>query len=311
MKALYIIAWICLVLCIIVHVLAILGQEDILSDIDVLFWLLHGGVILLGLPLVLCSQKLIVGIKEKDFWKAVLKDCPSWMRRMAGFFVLYGIINFIFFTRTFGTVENVSSPTVTDFRYVSSFWMIFYSIEIAVFHSYLKKKSSDAQKNVLSDQILPMDKDSRQQYDPNGDSTQTKWSKYSRIIMIFIIVGAIFLFLLWLAIIGYPWFLGCTLFSLVPFVAIHAIYIIYFSWRWNRYMQKNHFKIWKKGKSYSLADRVESQRLVNELDDSYLKTLNLKATRFSTICLYIWLVVVVLINVGLVLLQNYTNPSAG
>ena len=76
-------------------------------------------------------------------------------------------------------------------------------------------------------------------------------------------------------------------------------------------MQKNHFKIWKKGKSTSLADKVESQRLVKELNDPYLESLNLNATRFSKICLYIWLVVIVLINVGLVLLQKYTNPSIG
>ena len=213
--------------------------------------------------------------------------------------------------RKSGTNGSVGNPTITDFKYLSGFWMTFYSIEVAVFHSYLKKKISDTSKNVFSDQILPMDKDSRQQYDSNKYNTQTKWSKYSRIIMIFFIVGAIFLFLLWLAIIGYPWFLGCTLFSLVPFVVIQVLYMIYFTWRWERYMQKNHFKIWKKGKSSSLADRVESQKLVKELDDPYIKSLNLKATRFSKICLWIWLVVVVLINVGLVLLQKYTNPSAG
>jgi hypothetical protein len=156
-----------------------------------------------------------------------------------------------------------------------------------------------------------MDKDSRQQYDSNIDSPRIKWSKYSRTIMIFFIVGAIFLFLLWLAIIGYPWFLGCTLFTLFPFAAVQVMYGLYFAWRLDRYLQKNHFKIWKKGKSSSLADRMESQRLVKELDDPYLKSLKLKATRFSKICLWIWLVVVVLINVGLVLLQKYTNPSAG
>jgi hypothetical protein len=88
MKALYIIAWICLVLSIIVHVLSTLGPEDVLSGIDGIVWLLHGGAILLGFPAILCSQKLIVGTQEKDFWTAALKNCPLWIRRMVGFFVL-------------------------------------------------------------------------------------------------------------------------------------------------------------------------------------------------------------------------------
>jgi hypothetical protein len=210
--------------------------------------------------------------------------------------------------RKSGTVENTNGTPTTVFKGFSGHWMIFYSIEVAIFYSYLKKKSSEASKKMLSDQILPMDKDSRQQYDSNKDSPQTKWSKYSRIILTFFIVGVIFLFLLWLAIIGYPWFLGCTLFSLFPFVVIQVLYMIYFTWRWERYMQKNHFKIWKKGKSTSLADRVESQRLVKELDDPCLKSLTFKATRFSKICLWLWLVTVGLIIISLVLLQKYYPP---
>ena len=310
MKALYIIAWICLVLSITVHVLSILGPEDVLSDIDGIVWLLHGGGILLGFPAVLCSQKLIVGTQEKDFWKAVLKDCPLWMRRMVGFFFLYGIVSFIIFITKSEEPTHSSGTPANIFRGFSGHWMIFYSIEVAIFYSYLKKKFSDTSKNMFSDQILPMDRDSRQQYDSNGDSSQTKRGKYFRIIMVFLIVGTIFLFLLWLAVIGYPWFLGCILFSLVPFVVIQAIYMIYFTWRWDRYMQKNHFKIWKKGKSSSLADSVESQRLVKELDDPYLKSLTFKATRFSKICLWVWLFVVGLVVIGLVLLQKYYPPNS-
>lgn len=302
MKALYIIAWVCLVLSIIVHVLSIWGPEDVLSDVDAFVWLLHGGAILLGLPLVLCAQKLIVGTQEKDFWKTALKNCPYWMRGMVVFFVVYGIANFIFFMRSGAAARSGDTPA-NIFKGFSGHWMIFYSLEVAVFYSYLKQKLSDAPKKLLGGQVVPMDADSRQQYDADEGRHQIKWNKYRRIIVIFLIVGSIFSILLWLAFRGYPWFLGYILLSLFPFAAAHVIYMLYSGWRADVYLQKNHFKIWKKGKSSSLADRVESQRLVKELDDPYLKSLNIKARRFSTICFWIWLIVVGLIVTVLILLQ--------
>jgi hypothetical protein len=309
MKALYIIAWVGLVLSIIVHVLSMSGPEDIFSSVDALVWILHGGAILLGFPSILCVQKLTIGTKEKDFWKAALKDCPSWMRKMVGFFVLYGIINFIFFiTKTEPATSGHGTPT-SIFKGFSGHWMIIYSIEVAIFHSYLKKRFSDVSKNSTGDQILPMDIDSRQQYDSNRNQLQTKRNKYFRIIKLFIIVGCIFSILLWLAFKGYPWFLGCAMFSLFPFVVVQMIYAVYSSWRINVYLQKNHFKIWKKGKSSSFADRVEFQRLFKELDDPYLKSLTLKGTRFSKICLWVWLILLGLALTVIALLQWYVQSK--
>lgn len=302
MKALYIIAWVCLVLSIIVHVLSILGPEDVLSDVDAFVWLLHGGAILLGLPVVMCAQKLIIGTQEKDSWKAVLKNCPYWMRGMVVFFVVYGIGNFIVFMRSGAATHSGDTPA-SIFKGFSGHWMIFYSIEVAIFYSYLKQKLSGAPKNFLGGQVVPMDADSRQQYDADVGRHQIKWNKYRRIIVIFLIVGSIFLILLWLAFRGYPWFLGYILLSLFPFAVAHVIYMLYSTWRADVYLQRNHFKIWKKGKSSSLADRVESQRLVKELDDPYLKSLNVKARRFSTICFWVWLIVVGVIVTSLILLQ--------
>jgi len=309
MKTLYIIAWIALVLSVIVHLSSVLGPEDMFWDVDAFVWLLHGGAILLGFPAVLCAQKLSFGRQDTDSRNRVLQNCPSWMRNMVGFFVLYGIANFIIFMTKSTIAKSGGGTPMTVFKGFSGHWMVFYSIEMAIFYSCLKKKLSDPPKNMLRDQILSMNKDSGQQYDSSKDDPRTKWSKYSRIIMTFVIVAVIFIFLLWLAIKGYPWFLGCTLFSLFPFVVIQVLHIIYFTLRWQRYMKKNHFQIWKKGKSTSLADRVESQRLGKELDDPYLNSLNSKVTRFSKILLYVWLVTVGLVIIGLVLLPKYYPPS--
>ena len=303
MRALYIIAWVCLVLSIIVHVLSILGPEDIFSDVDSFIWFLHGGCIFLGLPMILCIQKLAFGTQEKDCWKVALQYCPLWMKRMVGFFLFYGIVNFIIFITKSEEPTNSSSTPASIFKGFSGHWMIFYSIEMATFYSYLKKRSSDISKNFSNNQIVPMDKAFRQQYDSKMDRYQTKWNKYSQIILKFFIVGIIFSILVWLAFKGYPWFLGCTLFSLFPFIVIHLIYAIYSGWRANVYLQKNHFKIWKKSKSSSLADRMESQRLIKEVDDPYLKSFTLKATRFSKICFWVWLILIGLVLTGLTLLQ--------
>ena len=303
MKVFYIIAWIGLALSVIVHVLSILGPEDVLSDIDGIVWMLHGGAILLGFPAVLCSQKLISGTQEKDFWKAVLKDCPLWMSRMVGFFFLYGIISFIIFMTTSEGPTHGRGTPAHIFKGFSGHWMIFYSIEVAIFHSYLKKKLSDVSNTFFGDKIVPMDKESRHQYDSITEYKRIRWDKYFRIIVIFFIVGGIFLILLWLAFRGYPWFLGCTLFSLFPFAVVNMVYAAYSGWKHNVYIKKNHFEIWKKGKSSFFVDRVEAQRLIKELDDPYLKSLSLNATKFSKICFWVWMIVIGVIIIGLILLQ--------
>ncbi len=302
MKALYIIAWFGLVLSIVVHTLSILGHEDILSDIDAFAWMLHGGCILLGFPLVLCARKITIGTHEKDFWKAVLKYCPSWMKGMVGFFFLYGIINFILFIKS-GTVENDGSTPASVFKGFSGHWMIFYSLEVAVFYSYLKKCSNKL-KDFPNEPDLSMNGVFCQQHDLNSPSPNAKPKQYSRYIILFLIVGSVFLALLWLAFKGYPWFLFVTLFSLFPFMVIQALYAIYSGWRTSVYLQKNHFKIWKKSKSSSYADRIESQGLIEQMNDPYLKSMNLKATKFSTICFWVWLILIGIVLAGLSVIQQ-------
>jgi hypothetical protein len=182
MKALYIIAWVGLVLSITVHFASLLGPEDIFFGIDGLVWILHGGAILLGLPVILCLQRLTAGTKEKNFWKAVLENCPPWMRGMVVFFFFYGIINFILFmSSSKGATSTHGTPT-SIFKGFSGHWMIFYSIEVAIFHSYLKNRFSDVARKSLGDQTSPMGKKSHQQ-----------------LIKLFLIVGCIFSILLWLA----------------------------------------------------------------------------------------------------------------
>lgn len=300
MKALYIIAWVCLVLSIIVHTLSIIGPEDILSDIDAFVWILHGGAILLFFPLMWCSHTMINRTQEKNFWAAVLKNCPFWLKKMANFFFLYAIINFILFIKS-GKVENDGSTPASVFKGFSGHWMAFYSIEVAVFYSYLKKRSV-AVKSSFNGPSMSTEECFHEQYDLKLPHSQKKRNKYFRFIFLFLVVGSAFCGLLWLAFKGYPWFLFVTLFSLFPFIIIQALYALFSNWRTSVYLQKNHFKIWKKGKSSSLADRVESQRLIKEMNDPYLISLESKVTKFSKILFWVWLVSIGIVLIGLALM---------
>lgn len=276
MKTLYITAWTCLILSIAVHVTSILGPKDILSNLDGFIWMLHGGVILLGGVAIFIYQRTDILTQKKDSKETFFNQCPLWMRRMVVLLVLYGIINFIFFIFN-GLTANGGETPASVFKYFSGHWMIGYSVETAFFYSCMKA-------NVRIPRI--------------------NWSKSLKHIVIFFIVFGIFLFLLWLAFKGYPWFLGITLFSLFPFVIINVMYMAYTGWKNDRYLKKNYFEIWEKSRSPHFSERAESRKMLKELNDPYLKSLSAKLTRFSTISFYVWLVFIGLILIGLFLLQN-------
>jgi hypothetical protein len=106
------------------------------------------------------------------------------------------------------------------------------------------------------------------------------------------LTAVIFLGLLCLFVIGYSWalvILGLGLFSLLPFFVINMVYSLYLGYKSDIYLQKNHFKIWKLGKSPLLKNRLECMNLVRELDDPYLKSVPGRGDRVSQICLWVWL----------------------
>ncbi|UCE99851.1 MAG: hypothetical protein JSV82_01955 [Planctomycetota bacterium] len=110
------------------------------------------------------------------------------------------------------------------------------------------------------------------------------------LIMLLITIG-IFFVLIWLAIKGYPWFLGLGVASFtVPFLLI-CIYSFYCGWKEEKYLQKSFFEIWMKGQSPSLRSRLEYRRIVRSLDDPYLNKLRSKRETLGKTCLRIWLIV--------------------
>ena len=80
-------------------------------------------------PAVLMAQKLSRGAEPTDIWKAVLRGCPSWMRRLFYVLFAYAFINF------FAGITLGSNSEANDFRIFSGHWILFYFAALAMLHS--------------------------------------------------------------------------------------------------------------------------------------------------------------------------------
>ncbi len=135
MRVILYIAWAGLILSGIVHIMSLVGYNEFLNDWEAFVFFLHGGAILLGLPMILSLQKTATGKNKKDLWKIALENCPNWMRKLIGLCLIYGFLSSIieWFLSTGGHESRA------PFKFFSSGWIIFYSLEIGVIHSYLHR----------------------------------------------------------------------------------------------------------------------------------------------------------------------------
>ena len=112
-----------LVLSLIVHIYALIG---VANPFGAAAWVLHGGVFVVWLPAVVVAHRSTRESKQRDFWKAALRACPEWMKRMTYAFGAYAMINFVLFLALFRDNE---------LRGFSGHWMAFYSAALAVLYS--------------------------------------------------------------------------------------------------------------------------------------------------------------------------------
>jgi hypothetical protein len=131
-----------LALSLVAHVAALLGQPQPLGG---LAWGLHLGIFVVWVPTVLVGNRLVADFKRKDFWKAALRGCPRWLRRLTYGFFVYAVVNFLLFAfdapqRPAGAGAN-APPAV--FRGFSGHWMAFYAAATAVLYSAIVVSGSD------------------------------------------------------------------------------------------------------------------------------------------------------------------------
>lgn len=105
---------------------------------------LHVGIFVVWIPTVIIAQRNTREFKRKDFWKAALRGCPSWMKGLTYGFFAYAIVNFAyFFLTTADGAKHSSPPDAAILRGFSGHWMAFYSAAMSVLYSSTRV-SSDA-----------------------------------------------------------------------------------------------------------------------------------------------------------------------
>ena len=143
-----------LILSLIVHLSALVGIDLGLGQA---VWALHIGVFVVWLPTVsLVTIKTTGDFRRLDFWKAALRGCPDWMRKMTYGFFGYAVVNFIIFifltVNHPGSHSNEAAPVTL--RGFSGHWMAFYSIALAALYSSTRIKETDTERRCLNDHLM-------------------------------------------------------------------------------------------------------------------------------------------------------------
>lgn len=118
-----------------VHALALMGQP---SPFGAATWMLHLGIFVVWLPAVLVAQRLSKNAKQAELWKAVLRGCPTWVKRGAYVVFAYALINFFLFMVQVSAYPRNGVPSALEFRGFSGHWMVFYYLAAATLYSYSK-----------------------------------------------------------------------------------------------------------------------------------------------------------------------------
>jgi hypothetical protein len=134
-----------LVLSLIVHASTFFGVSSPLGELT---WSLHIGLFIVWFPAVIVANRLAKDFKQKDFWKAVLRACPRWMKSLTFFFFVYAIINFtlwVILDIGGGFAKGSGSKTPPNvLKGFSGHWMAFYSAAMAILYSAIHVTERDA-----------------------------------------------------------------------------------------------------------------------------------------------------------------------
>jgi len=135
-----------LVLSLAVHGAAVFGAPSPLSEYA---WGLHVGIFAVWAPAVVAANRLGRHVKPKDLWRAVLRGCPPWMRRLTYAFFAYAVVNFALCLATFFSASPPDSSghgtPSGAFRLASGHWMAFYAMALAILWSAMRVRKQGGQ----------------------------------------------------------------------------------------------------------------------------------------------------------------------
>ena len=128
---LFVLAVVGLVLSVICHLAALFG---LVQPFGPAVWILHFGLFIVWLPAVVVSIWLVKGYKKKDFWRAVLRGCPTWMRWLTYVLFAYAGVNFFLVVQG-GVGRQGNALDDVLLRVFSGHWMLFYFVAAEILYS--------------------------------------------------------------------------------------------------------------------------------------------------------------------------------
>jgi hypothetical protein len=114
-----------------IHLGAVMGRR---VAPEAFMWILGFGIFVVWFPAFIVAQRLVGNTNRKDFWKAILKGSPDWMRYAVYAFLGYAVVNFLFFVSK-APSGGSGNPPVSVWRMFSGHWMAFYSAALAILYS--------------------------------------------------------------------------------------------------------------------------------------------------------------------------------
>jgi hypothetical protein len=104
------------------------------------------GVFIVWLPTILAANKLTKDFKQKDYWKAALRGCPSWMKTLFYATGGYALINFIYMIAS----GKPDRDAVSTARFISGHLLPFYLAAFAVLYSAIRVSELDSLRRCLN-----------------------------------------------------------------------------------------------------------------------------------------------------------------
>jgi hypothetical protein len=128
----------------VIHVAALFGATWLF---DHSLFLVGPGLFVVWLPTILIAVSLSREFKQKDFWRAALRGCPPWMRKMQWVLFGYAWVGFFALPLIFG--GGMDKPANTA-RSMSAVLLTFYSIATTVLYSATCASKFDAERRCVN-----------------------------------------------------------------------------------------------------------------------------------------------------------------
>ena len=127
-----------------VHVFGLAGYDISEGRSEYLFF----GVFAVFLPTVLVTNGTAREFKQKDWWKAVLRGCPPWMKYIIYGCFAYALFNFARFALGHAVAPDGSPPetSIKEITMMTGHILPFYAIAMGTLYSAIQVSKSDPQR---------------------------------------------------------------------------------------------------------------------------------------------------------------------